>query len=58
MSVHVDEVPVNDARMLHTALVDLQQVEVMRGPQAVFYGKNSPGGVISVPYAVRPKNSR
>src|SRR3546814_4637433 len=27
---------------------DLGSVEVMRGPQALFFGKNSPAGVISV----------
>jgi iron complex outermembrane receptor protein len=27
---------------------DMQQVEVLKGPQALFFGKSSPGGVISI----------
>lgn len=29
-------------------MLDLQQIEVLKGPQALFYGKGSPGGVISM----------
>ena len=28
--------------------MDLKQIEVLRGPQALFFGKNSPGGIISL----------
>jgi iron complex outermembrane receptor protein len=28
--------------------LDLGQVEVLKGPQALFYGKNSPGGVVAM----------
>jgi len=28
--------------------LDLEQVEVLKGPQALFFGKNSPGGVLSL----------
>jgi iron complex outermembrane receptor protein len=31
-----------------SAMFDLGQVEVLKGPQALFYGKSSPGGVISL----------
>ncbi|WP_156681232.1 TonB-dependent receptor [Sphingomonas profundi] len=27
---------------------DLQQIEVLKGPQALYYGKNSPGGVVVI----------
>lgn len=30
------------------AFLDLAQVEVLKGPQALFFGKNSPGGVLSL----------
>jgi outer membrane receptor protein involved in Fe transport len=29
-------------------MFDIQQVEILKGPQALFFGKNSPAGVISV----------
>src|SRR2546430_8717056 len=29
-------------------MFDVGQVEVLKGPQALFYGKSSPGGVISL----------
>ena len=28
--------------------MDVAQIEVLKGPQALFFGKNSPGGIISV----------
>ena len=48
VSIHIDGVPVNDARMLQARMFDLQQIEVMRGPQALFFGKNSPAGVVAL----------
>lgn len=27
---------------------DIQQIDVLKGPQALFYGKNSPGGIIAI----------
>ena len=48
VSINIDGVPVNDARLLQASLLDMQQVEVMKGPQALFWGKNSPGGVIAI----------
>ncbi len=48
VAINIDGAPINDARFLHGSLFDLRQVEVMRGPQALFYGKNSPGGVIAL----------
>ncbi len=34
--------------IVNAGLLDVQSVEVLKGPQALFFGKNSPGGVISV----------
>lgn len=47
VSINIDGVPVNDARLMHAALLDIQQVEVLKGPQVLFWGKNSPGGVMA-----------
>ena len=48
VSVNVDGVQISTAQILRAAQMDLQQIEVLRGPQALFFGKNSPGGIISV----------
>jgi len=48
VSVNVDGIPISTAQILRAAQMDLQQIEVLRGPQALFFGKNSPGGIISI----------
>jgi len=35
-------------RIINEGLFDLQQVEIMKGPQALFFGKNATAGAISV----------
>jgi iron complex outermembrane receptor protein len=48
VSISIDGVPVNRGRALYGSTFDLQQVEVLKGPQALYFGKNSPAGVISL----------
>jgi iron complex outermembrane receptor protein len=48
VSANVDGVPISTAQILRAAQLDLKQIEVLRGPQALFFGKNSPGGIISI----------
>jgi iron complex outermembrane receptor protein len=48
VAINVDGVLVNRGRVATLGLFDLQQVEVLKGPQALFFGKNSPAGVISL----------
>lgn len=48
VSVAIDGVQTSDGRVTQSGFFDLQQVEVMKGPQALFFGKNSPAGVISI----------
>lgn len=48
VSTNVDGVPISSAQILRAAQMDLQQIEILRGPQSLFFGKNSPGGIISV----------
>lgn len=43
-----DGMATSRGRILNDALFDLESVTVLKGPQAVFFGKNSPGGVVSV----------
>jgi outer membrane receptor protein involved in Fe transport len=48
VSINIDNVPINKGRAIFQALFDMEQLEVMRGPQALFFGKNSTAGVISI----------
>jgi outer membrane receptor protein involved in Fe transport len=48
VSMSIDGVSLSRGRIVQAAQFDLQQVEVMQGPQALFFGKNSPAGVISI----------
>lgn len=42
----VDGVPISHGRALFGSDFDLQQVTVLKGPQSLYFGKNSPAGVI------------
>ena len=48
VSVAVDGVQTSDGRIAQLGMFDISQVEVLKGPQALFFGKNSPAGVISI----------
>ena len=48
VSVDIDGIQLSRGRIINNALFDLEQVEVLEGPQALFFGKNSPAGVISL----------
>jgi outer membrane receptor protein involved in Fe transport len=48
VSVAIDGVQTSDGRVAQLGFFDLQQVEILKGPQALFFGKNSPAGVISI----------
>ena len=43
-----DGMATSRGRILNDALFDIASVEVLKGPQTLFFGKNSPGGVVSV----------
>jgi outer membrane receptor protein involved in Fe transport len=44
----IDGVALSRGRILQSAQFDMQQVQILQGPQALFFGKNSPAGVISI----------
>jgi outer membrane receptor protein involved in Fe transport len=44
----VDGLPTSRGRLLNDALFDLQEITVLKGPQSLFFGKNSPGGVVAL----------
>jgi iron complex outermembrane receptor protein len=44
----VDGVPLSRGTIVFTSLFDVKGVQILEGPQALYFGKNSPGGVISI----------
>ena len=48
VTINVDGVPVSYGSILRLSAMDIGQVEVLKGPQALFFGKNSSGGIISI----------
>ena len=52
VAINVDGVQHSTSQLFRFGLFDLETIEVLKGPQALFFGKNSPGGIV----AVRTKN--
>ncbi|MEM5516333.1 TonB-dependent receptor [Henriciella sp. AS95] len=48
VTVNVDGIPISYAGVVKLGQFDLGQVEVLKGPQALFFGKNSTGGIVSL----------
>jgi iron complex outermembrane receptor protein len=46
--INVDGIPEVHSSFLRTALFDVAQTEVLRGPQALFFGKSSSAGIIAI----------
>ncbi len=48
VSVAIDGVQTSDGRISQLGIFDVAQVEVLKGPQALLFGKNNTAGVISI----------
>ena len=48
VSLNVDGLQLTKGLAYQSAMFDMAQVSVLKGPQALFFGKASPGGVIAV----------
>lgn len=48
VSLNIDGMQMTQGMAYKAGMFDMEQVEVLRGPQALFYGKSSPGGVIAI----------
>lgn len=53
IGVSIDEVSIGRAGASALAFMDVQRVEVLRGPQGTLYGRNASGGALNV-YTNRP----
>lgn len=47
-SLNIDGMQFSSGLAFSAGMFDVAQVEVLKGPQALFFGKNSPGGVIAL----------
>jgi iron complex outermembrane recepter protein len=48
ISLNIDGQQFSQGLVFKSGMFDLAQAEVLKGPQALFFGKNSPGGVIAL----------
>lgn len=48
VSINVDGVYQGQGRVLNEGMFDLKQVEILKGPQALFFGKNATAGALSL----------
>lgn len=55
VSVAIDGIQVSNGHIAQQGFFDLQQVETLKGPQALFFGRNNTAGVISL-ITARPTN--
>lgn len=56
VSVYVDQVPLPYSSMTPGAALDLERVEILKGPQGTLFGQNSTGGAINF-IAAKPTSS-
>ena len=48
VGINIDGTTITRGYITQMQFFDVEQIEVLKGPQALFFGKNSPGGVISI----------
>jgi iron complex outermembrane recepter protein len=56
VGIVIDDVPFSRGRWLSPAYFDVAQVEVLKGPQGVYLGKNATAGAVYLRSAIRARN--
>jgi iron complex outermembrane receptor protein len=56
VTIYIDQVPLPYGRMTEGASLDLERVEVLKGPQGTLFGQNSTGGAVNY-IAAKPTGS-
>ena len=55
VGLYVDNIPYLDKSTFDFELMDIQRIEVLRGPQGTLYGRNAMGGIVNI-YTLSPFN--
>ncbi|MEP7351197.1 MAG: TonB-dependent receptor [Sphingorhabdus sp.] len=48
VTINIDGIPLTYGGVVRMGTMDIGQVEVLKGPQALFFGKNSTGGIVAI----------
>jgi iron complex outermembrane recepter protein len=48
VAINIDGVQTNMARILRVPMLDMRQIEVLKGPQSLYFGKSASAGVITL----------
>ena len=48
VAINIDGVVVNRGRFIHNSYMDMNQLEVLKGPQSLYFGKSATAGVVSI----------
>ncbi len=48
VAINIDGVVVNRGRFIHNAYLDMSQLEILKGPQSLYFGKSATAGVVSI----------
>ena len=48
VALNLDGVVVNRGRFIHNSYLDMRQLEVLKGPQSLYFGKSATAGVVSI----------
>ena len=48
VSINLDGVISSRGRLIHSSYLDMKQIEVLKGPQSLYFGKSATAGVVSI----------